>query len=201
MDDVSITLCGLKGRQLPELDDAFAQKVSEFATMAEWRDALGRQLEIQVREGNKERRQDALLDVLCKDMEVELPQSLVDQEMDVVVEDFRDEFRARGLNPDLKLDDRLQEKAEEAKLQEAHNRLQRKLALESVAKAEQLTVGDTELDERVRELRKQLKAKQARRLDSTKLRVFVKKDLLREKALAWLEEHNTFTVHTSTAAD
>lgn len=194
MDNASITLCGLKARQLPDLDDAFAQKVSEFATMAEWRDALSRQLEIQVQEGNKEKRQDALLDVLCEDMEVELPQSLVDQEMDVVVEDFRDEFRARGLDPDLKLDDRLREKVEEAKLQEVQNRLQRKLALESVAKAEQLTVADTELDERVRELRKQLKSKQARRLDSTKLRVFVKRDLLQEKALAWLEEHNTFKV-------
>ena len=194
MDNASITLCGLKARQLPDLDDAFAQKVSEFATMAEWRDALSRQLEIQVQEGNKEKRQDALLDVLCEDMEVELPQSLVDQEMDVVVEDFRDEFRARGLDPDLKLDDRLREKVEEAKFQEVQNRLQRKLALESVAKAEQLTVADTELDERVRELRKQLKSKQARRLDSTKLRVFVKRDLLQEKALAWLEEHNTFKV-------
>lgn len=194
MDNASITLCGLKARQLPDLDDAFAQKVSEFATMAEWRDALSRQLEIQVQEGNREKRQDALLDVLCEDMEVELPQSLVDQEMGVVVEDFRNEFRARGLDLDLKLDDRLQEKVEEAKLQEVQNRLQRKLVLESVAKAEQLTVADTELDERIRELRKQLKSKQARRLDSTKLRVFVKRDLLQEKALAWLEEHNTFKV-------
>ena len=194
MDNASITLCGLKARQLPDLDDAFAQKASEFATMAEWRDALSRQLEIQVQEGNREKRQDALLDVLCEDMEVELPQSLVDQEMGVVVEDFRNEFRARGLDLDLKLDDRLREKVEEAKLQEVQNRLQRKLVLESVAKAEQLTVADTELDERVRELRKQLKSKQARRLDSTKLRVFVKRDLLQEKALAWLEEHNTFKV-------
>ena len=195
MDDMSITLCGLKARQLPELDDAFAQKMSEFATMAEWRDALSRQLEIRVQEGNREKRQDALLQVLCEDMEVELPQSLVDQELGVVAEDFRDEFRARGLDPDLKLDDRLREKAEEAKLQEAQDRLQRKLALEAVAKAEQLTVADTELDERVRELRKQLKSQQARKLDSTKLRAFVKRDLLREKALTWLEEHNTFTIH------
>ena len=194
MDNASITLCGLKARRLPDLDDAFAQKVSEFATVAEWRDALSRQLEIQVQEGNREKRQDALLDVLCEDVEVELPQSLVDQEMGVVVEDFRNEFRARGLDLDLKLDDRLREKVEEAKLQEVQNRLQRKLVLESVAKAEQLTVADTELDERIRELRKQLKSKQARRLDSTKLRVFVKRDLLQEKALAWLEEHNTFKV-------
>ena len=45
-------------------------------------------------------------------MEVELPQSLLDQEMEGVIEDFRNEFRARGLNPDLKLDDALRKKAE-----------------------------------------------------------------------------------------
>ena len=73
-------------------------------------------------------------------------------------------------------------------------RLRRKLALEAVAKAEQLTVADTELEERVRDMRKQFKTKQARKLDPGKLRVFVKRDLLREKAMAWLEEHNTFKV-------
>ena len=193
-DDPCITLCGLKARRLPELDDAFAQKVSEFATVTEWRDALSRYLEIQVRESNKENRQDALLDVLCEDMEVELPQSLLDQEMEGVIEDFRNEFRARGLNPDLKLDDALRKKAEAFKSKEVRYRLRRKLALEAVAKAEQLTVADTELEERVRDMRKQFKTKQARKLDPGKLRVFVKRDLLREKAMAWLEEHNTFKV-------
>ncbi|SAY38816.1 trigger factor [Candidatus Synechococcus spongiarum] len=194
MDNGSITLCGLKARQLPYLDDVFAQKVSEFATMAQWKDALRRKLEIRVREENKDNRQDALVNLLCEDMEVELPQSLLEQEMEGVTEDFRNECRARGLNSDLKLNDELQEKAEAFKSKEARHRLQRKLALEAVAKAEQLTVADTELDERVRAMRRQLNSKQARKLNPVKLRVFVKRDLLREKAMAWLEEHNTFKV-------
>ena len=200
-NNMSITLRGLKARQLPELDDAFAQKASQFASMDEWKDALSRQLETRVQEGNKEKRQDALLDALCEDIQVELPQSLVDQEMDAVVEDLKNEFRARGLDPNLIQDDRLREQAEEAKSQEVQSRLHRRLALDAVAKAEQLTVPDTELEERVRALRKQFRDKQARKLDSAKLRHFVKTDLLREKALAWLEEHNTFTVQTAPVED
>jgi len=198
MRDVTVTLCELKARQLPALDDAFAQKVSRFSTMAELKAALSRQLEVQVQKDNKESRQDALLDILCEDMEVDLPQSMVEQEMEVVMENYKDELRARGLDPDLKLNDTLLGELEKSTLEEAQRRLQRNLALETVAKAEQLTVADTELDERVRNLRKQLKAKQAGRLDPTKLRVFVKTGLLREKALAWLEEHNTFKVHAAT---
>lgn len=198
INDTSITLCGLKERRLPELNDAFAQEVSKFATMAEWEDALSPQLEIRVQENNKVRRQEALLDAVCEDLEVELPRSLVEQEMGVVMEDFMDECEARGLNPeDLKSNDSFRERAEAAQAKEVQDRLHRKLALETVARTEQLTVTDTELEEGVRDLRRQIKSKRARKLDPTRLRAFVKMDLLREKALAWLEEHNTFKAHTA----
>ncbi|MYF36655.1 MAG: trigger factor [Synechococcus sp. SB0678_bin_12] len=196
---VSITLCGLKARQLPELDDAFAQKVSRFSTMAELEEALGREIDRQVQENNKENRQDALLDMLCEEMEVELPQSMVEKEMEVVMEDFKDKLRARGVNPDFRLSDKLLEQLEPVKLEEARRRLQRNLALETVARAEQLTVAETELEDQIQALRKRLKARQASKLDPTKLRIFVKTGLLREKALAWLEEHNSFKVRTAMA--
>ena len=201
MGNGSITLRELKARQLPELDDAFAQKVSRFATMAELKDALSREIEAQVQKNNKEHRQDALLNILCEEMTVDLPQSLMKQEMDVVMEDYKDELRARGLDPDLTLSDTVLAQLEQAKSEEARRRLQRNLALEAVAKAEQLTVEETELEEGIQALRKQLKARQARKLDPAKLRVFVKTGLLREKALAWLEEHNTFKVHRAATVE
>lgn len=194
---VSITLCGLKARQLPKLDDAFAQKVSRFSTLTELKEALGREIDRQVQEGNKENRQGALLDMLCEEMDVELPQSMVEKEMEVVMEDYKDELRALGFNPDFKLSNKFLERLEPVKLEEARRRLQRNLALETVAKAEQLTVSETELEDRIQALRKRLKTRQDRKLDPTKLRIFVKTSLLRERALAWLEEHNTFKVRTA----
>ena len=201
MDHGSITLCELKARQLPELDDAFARKVSRFATMAELKDALSQEIETRARKSNKEHRQDALLNVVCADMEVDLPQSMVEQEMEAVMEDYKDELRARGLDPDLALNDTTLAQLEQDKLEEAQRRVQHNLALETVAKEEQIIVAETELDERIQALRRQLKTRQARRLDSTKLRVFVKTSLLREKALAWLERHNTFKMRTATAEE
>ena len=203
MSRLSVTLCGLKERQLPELDDAFAQKVSRFSTLAELKDALIQEIHQQIQEDHKADRQDALLTTLCEGMAVELPESLVEQEAEVVVESFKNGARRMGLNPDLKLDGQRLEEFEKLKVEETQRRLHNKLALEAVARAEQLTVADTELDERVRELRKQFKAGRALPLDTTRLRAFVKRDLLREKALAWLEEHNTFTfkAQTPTTAD
>ena len=198
---ISMTLCALKVRQLPELDDAFAQKVSRFSTMAELKEALGREIDRQVQEDNQENRQDALLNMLCEEMEVELPQSMVEKEMEVVMEEYKDKLRARGFNPDFTLSGKLLEQLEQTKLAEAQRRLQRNLALEAVAKAEQLTVTEAELDDRIQLLRKQLKPKQVRKLDPTKLHVFVETELLREKALAWLEKHNTFKVRTTTEED
>lgn len=196
-DHVSVTLCQLKARQLPELDDDFAQEVSRFPTMAELKDALGREIDLQVREENKASRQDALLDRLCEDMTIDLPQSMVEEEMDVVMEDYKNGLRAKGLDPDLILNGEILAHLEKSKLKEAQQRLQRNLALETVAKAEQLTVAETELNDQILALRKRLKTKQARRLNPAKLRTFVKTNLLREKALTWLEEHNTFKVRTA----
>ncbi len=198
-DRGTVTLRELKARQMPELDDAFAQKVSHFATLAELKDALGQDIETQARKRNKEKRQDALLEIICEGMEVELPQSMVEQEMEAVMEDYKDVLRARGVDPeDLPLDEKAQAQLEQDKLEEAQRRVQHHLALETVAKKEQIIVAETELDVKVQALRRQLKARKARRLDPAKLRVFVKTGLLREKALAWLERHNTFKVRTTT---
>ncbi len=198
-DRGTITLRELKARQMPELDDAFARKVSHFATLGELKDALGQDIETQARKRNKENRQDALLEMICEGMEVELPQSMVEQEMEAVMEDYKDVLRARGLDPeDLPLDEKAQAQLEQDKLEEAQRRVQHHLALETVAKEEQIIVAETELDVKVQALRRQLKARKARRLDPAKLRVFVKTGLLREKALAWLERHNTFKVRTAT---
>ena len=194
MDGASITLCELRARQLPALDDAFAEKVSRFATMAELKEDLRRTVEEQVEKTNKENRQEALLDLICEDMEVELPQSMVDQELKAVTEDYKNELRGRGVDPDLVLSDPLLAQIEEVKLAEVRHRLQRNVALETVAKAEQIIVTDTTLDVRVRDLRKQLKTQQARKLDPANLRAFVKTGLLREKAMNWLEQNNTFKV-------
>ncbi|MYG37605.1 MAG: hypothetical protein F4162_00980 [Synechococcus sp. SB0676_bin_10] len=124
---------------------------------------------------------------------------MVEKEMEVVMEDFKDKLRARGVNPDFRLSDKLLEQLEPVKLEEARRRLQRNLALETVARAEQLTVAETELEDQIQALRKRLKARRASKLDPTKLRIFVKTGLLREKALAWLEEHNSFKVRTAMA--
>ncbi len=198
-DRGTITLRELKARQMPELDDAFAQKVSHFATLAELKDALGQEIETQARKRNKEKRQDALLEIICEGMEVELPQSMVEQEMEAMMEDYKDVLREQGVDPeDLPLDEKTQAQLEQDKLEEAQRRVQHHLALETVAKKEQIIVAETELDVKVQALRRQLKARKARRLDPAKLRVFVKTSLLREKALAWLERHNTFKVRTAT---
>ncbi len=198
-DHGTITLQELKARQLPELDDAFARKVSHFATLAELKDALGQDIETQARKRNKEKRQDALLEIICEGMEVELPQSMVEQEMEAVMEDYKDLLRARGVDPeDLPLDETARAQLEQDKLEEAQRRVHHHLALETVAKKEQIIVAETELDVKVQALRRQLKARKARRLDAAKLRVLVKTGLLREKALAWLERHNTFKVRTAT---
>ncbi len=198
--EVAITLSGLKERQLPELDDGFAQKVSRHTTMGELHHALSQEIETQVKEGNQQRRHDALLQVLCDHLEVDLPQSMVEKEVNTVMEEYKDKLREGGQNPDLQLSGPVLKQLEEASLKKAHERLHRNLALDTVAQAENLQVPDDELQEREQRLLRLLNSSQTGKIDRGKLRTMVKTDLLREKALTWLEEHNTFKVsHDSTS--
>ncbi|NEQ32852.1 MAG: trigger factor, partial [Leptolyngbya sp. SIO4C5] len=81
----TITLKELKEKELPELDDDFAQEVSEFETLAELRASLEERYSQDAEKQTQSNKESALLEALVSHLEAEVPQTLVQREVDYLV--------------------------------------------------------------------------------------------------------------------
>ncbi|MGH2416553.1 MAG: trigger factor, partial [Microcystaceae cyanobacterium] len=80
----SITLKELKEKELPELDDDFAEEVSEFETIAELRESLEKQFQEKAESETKNSIHDGIIAQLLETSTVDLPETMVQQEVDLI---------------------------------------------------------------------------------------------------------------------
>jgi len=188
-----ITLKDLKTRELPALDDAFAQQASDKQTLAELREDLETRLKGDSERRARAARHDALLDALVEQLEVELPETLILQEVRTLIEQTAGQIAQQGMDVKKLFTPDLVRSLMDTSRPEAEKRLRRSLALQALAAAEAITVADDELEAKVKEVRRDLSKEgtQEAAIDPQRLRQVVADDLLREKLLAWLEENST----------
>lgn len=184
----TITLKELKTKELPELDDDFAQDVSEFETLTELRESLTTKFQKEAEESTKNNKQEALANELVKHLEVDLPATLVKREVDYMVTQMAMQFSQQGIDvKQLFTPDRVQQLRERSR-PEAISRLERTLALGEVAKQESIQVSQAEITAKVEQVQQDAPSQQ---FDLERLRQVVEEDLIRDKIFAWLEENST----------
>ncbi len=186
-----ISLKDLKSRELPALDDAFAQQASDKATLAELRADLETRLKDDAERRAKASRQDALLAALVEELEVELPETLVQQEIRNLVEQTAGQIAQQGMDVKKLFTPDLVRSLMDTSRPEAEERLRRSLALKALASAEKIELEAQELEAKVKEISRGLS--QQGNIDPERLRLAVADDLLRDKLLTWLEANSTIT--------
>jgi len=186
-----ISLKDLKSRELPALDDAFAQQASDKATLAELRADLETRLKEDAERRAKASRHDALLAALVEELEVELPETLVQQEIRNLVEQTAGQIAQQGMDVKKLFTPDLVRSLMDTSRPEAEERLRRSLALKALATAEAIEVEAKELEAKVKEISRGLS--QQGNIDPERLHLAVADDLLRDKLLNWLEANSTIT--------
>jgi trigger factor len=184
----SVTLKDLKERELPELDDDFAQDVSEYETIAELRESLESRFQKEADDKTKTNKEQALLEELTKHIEVEIPETLLKREVDYMLTQTAMQLSQQGMDIKQMFTRDIIEQLRQRSRPEAETRIKRTLALGEVAKRESLRVEPPEVDAKVRELLEDFKGQD---VDQDRLRQVVEEDLLKEKILGWLEERGT----------
>jgi len=185
----TITLVDLKTRELPELDDAFAQQASDKATLAELRADLETRLKEDAERRHQANRQEALLEALVEQLEVELPETLIQQEMRNLVEQTATQIAQQGMDVKKVFTAEVVRSLMDTSRPEAEKRLRRSLALQALARAEKIEIPEAELAAREAEVRRELSDRSI--IDEERLRLAVGEDLLQEKLLSWLEANAT----------
>lgn len=195
---VTFTVClrEIKAKELPELDDAFVQEISSFQTVAELREHLQKRLEQDALTQSEENLETAILNAILETTEVDLPETLIEQETTQLLAQSLQALRQEGIKPGelrkflSELPPETLNQLKERHRPEAIDRLRRTLALSAIVRQEQIAVGSTELDVEVEEVMAAY-AQQGQKLDRERVRQAVYEGLLTDKVMAWLKSQTT----------
>lgn len=181
----TITLKDLKEKELPELDDDFAQEVSEFETMAQLRESLEKQYQEKAANDTKQNIHGAIVAELLKHTSIELPETMLEEEIQTILLQTANQLQSYGMDVNQFFTRETVTKMRETAKPEASKNLHTNLIIEKIAEQESITISDEELAVKITEIRETLKD---REVDEVKLQKYVKHDLLAEKTLDWLQE-------------
>ena len=147
----------VKEHKAPEVDDEFAKDVSEFETLADFRKDLGEKLAKRREEQAKSDFENQILEQLVGNMECEIPDGMVETQVDRLMDDFAMRLQSQGMSMEdyQKMMGANVEMVRSSAWPTALKQVQLELALDAVAKAEQLEVSDEEMEAEISRLAEQ----------------------------------------------
>ena len=143
-----VTVKEIKEKILPELDDEFATEVSEFDTLAEYKEDVKKTLAEQKESAAKDQKQMAAIDAVIEKAEMEIPDAYVETVQRQMVDEFAQRIQMQGLSFEQYMQltgTNPTQMAEQLKPQ-ALKRIQSRLVLEAIVKAENITVSDEDYE-------------------------------------------------------
>ena len=143
----SATVKGVRRRVLPDLDDEFAKDIGPFDSLSALRDHVRHDLEAEAQDNARRQVRSELFRQLSQRIPFELPTSLVDREMDRRVEEFARQLASQNVDPRQAGIDWGQFR--EAQREPAWNAVASALALDEIARREQITVMPEDVDKEI----------------------------------------------------
>ena len=138
----------IEAKELPELDDDFAKDVSEFDTLAEYKEHVKTNLVERKENEAKRAKEDAAVDKAIENAQMDIPEAMLQTQCRQMLDDFSRRMQSQGLSMDqyFQFTGMTAEKMMEDMKPQALKRIQTRLVLEAVAKAEDIQVSDEEFD-------------------------------------------------------
>ena len=173
----------VKESQAPEVDDEFAKDVSEFETLADFRKDLGDKLLDRKKAQAQADFENAVLEQLVEGMECEIPDGMVEVQVDRLMDDYAMRIQNQGMRVDqyMSMMGMTPEMLRTSARPSALKQVQTELALTAVAKAEGLTVSDEEYETEMTKLSEQYNMP-LEQVKSIIVEEGMRKDLLLRKA-------------------
>ncbi|MCR5344260.1 MAG: trigger factor [Butyrivibrio sp.] len=187
------TVKAIKTRELPELNDEFASDVSDFETVAEYKEDVKKKLTERKEAEAKAKREDAAVKAVIEDSEMELPEKMVETQQRQIVNDFAQRLQYQGMNMQqyMQYTGNTAEQLLEQVKPQAVERIQSRLVLEAVAAVEKFEIAENEIQEELEKMAKQynMEVEKVKELMGDREIKSLKDDLLVQKAAAFLVEN------------
>ena len=143
------TVHEIKVKELPELDDDFASEVSEFDTLEEYKaDIKAKIKEQKITDGNRQK-EDQAVEKAVANASMEIPEAMIDTQVQQMAQDFAQRMQSQGLTMEqyFQFTGLTAEKMMEELRPQAVKRIETRLVLEAIAKAENIEISDEKFDE------------------------------------------------------
>lgn len=184
-----INLKDLKAKELPDLNDEFAKQSANKQTLKELKEDLEKQLKDNFEKAQKNIKVEALIDALSKELDTEIPKSLIDIEVRNNIEQTAQRFAQQGIDIKSTFTPELVQSLAESSRPQAEQNVIKGLALKALAEKENIKIDDNEVNLRMKEFEMEIE-KSPSKIDIEKLKDAIEKDILQEKLIAWLEENS-----------
>lgn len=187
--EFKIKLHEIKAKELPEVDDEFVKDVSEKETLDEYKEELKETVSKRLKDEAEKDVDDQIANKLMELVEGEIPDAMYDNQANEMVRDFDMRLRSQGMDIDTYMQYMGMDKnaLKDMYREEAEKRVKLRLALETIAKKENIEVTDADLDEEYS------KMAEAYKMDVEKVKAAVPaesltEDLKVQKALALVKD-------------
>lgn len=149
-----VKLNGIKEKQLPELDDDLAQDVSDFDTIAEYREGLKKKLSESKANEAKAKKEDEAIAKIIETSKMDIPEAMVNTQVTRMAEDFAQRLKQQGLSIEqyFQFTGMTAEAILAEMKPEAVKRIQSRLVLEAVVKAEGIETTDEEFEAELKKM-------------------------------------------------
>ncbi len=143
------TVHEIKVKELPELDDDFAAEVSEFDTLDEYKASIKEKLVEQKVAEAKTKKEDAVVEKAVANATMEIPEAMITTQANQMVQEFAQRMQQQGLTMEqyFQFTGLTTEKMMEEVRPQAVKRIETRLVLEAIAKAENIEITEEKLDE------------------------------------------------------
>ena len=149
-----VTVKEIKEKQLPELDDDFAQDVSDFDTLAEYKDDLKKKIAERKESEAKAKKESEAIEKVVEAAKMDIPQAMIDTQVNRMLEDFAMRLQQQGLSVEqyFQYTGMTADKIMEEMKPEAVKRIQSRLVLEAVVKAENIETSEEDFEAELKKM-------------------------------------------------
>lgn len=143
-----VTIKGIKATELPELNDEFASEASEFDTMDEYKEDIRKTLLVKKETEAKREKESKVIDKIVENATMEVPDAMIEMMQEQMVDEFAQRLNYQGLNIEqyFKFTGSDMNTMKEQCKPEALRRIQSRLVLEAISKAEAIEVTEEDMD-------------------------------------------------------
>ncbi len=183
----------VKTKEIPELDDEFAQDVSEFDTVAEYKDSVKAKVEERKAGDAKRAQQEEALAKIVEKSQMDIPAAMIDTQCENMINQFAQQMAQQGLSMDqyFQFSGSSMDQLKEQVHPDAESRIKNDLVLDAIAKAENIEISDKDVDAEIEKMAAmyQMEADQLKGYMGEEEKENMKLDLASQKALEFVTDN------------